>query len=531
MNDPNRWFVKIKSEDTGPDEIRQLSETDLQRLLLRSGDRLDAISVKQGGSQWHSAHVVLKKFEQLGLEGIYLRREGAVEGPYTAIKTVEILEAMNLDQVHAKVGIHSDWVPAVRLLQRLQWVREGSDGKPLHEDEIQLPKIRDPNAPPRTAAPMRFPPGGQDPPTSCQADPIAGSERVEVESDVGDRFAENPSAEHPSREHPSAEPGAIELILVAEPVSVPPQPIIRQPQRVAAASKRRARKSHPAEPRPPELQPSKTAGHSGLWIAAAIVGLVMVTAAAAVGVIYGGYGDAITESSDPVAARAGELEGTREATSKAADGPAPVVGEGTLFRPSFDTSMGRADGGTLFAARVGRSNRMLLVGAAHLLGPATGLERQLRGAEVLMHLKRLAITDCVSSETVEVAGAPLRLRTAEYPSISVHGDSLVFEPLRQIGLDPLAVSSKLPSKGDRVWLLAPARGTKSLAHAGRWIGSEDDWLIYRLDNPTLDLVGTSGGAVVNVDHEVIGIQVASRQSDQGVTSIVSPIRSIIDQMR
>jgi hypothetical protein len=80
-------------------------------------------------------------------------------------------------------------------------------------------------------------------------------------------------------------------------------------------------------------------------------------------------------------------------------------------------------------------------------------------------------------------------------------------------------------------LLAPIGGTDKVAHGGRWVGSEDDWLIYRLDDQTLDLTGTSGGALVNVKHEVIGIHVAGGQSEQGLISIASPIRPIIPEIR
>ncbi len=115
--------------------------------------------------------------------------------------------------------------------------------------------------------------------------------------------------------------------------------------------------------------------------------------------------------------------------------------------------------------------------------------------------------------------------------MSVHGDSLVFEPDRQIGLKPLAVTSTIPNPGDRVWLLAPAGGTDGLVHAGRWLGSSGDWYHYRLDEPTLAMAAASGGALLNVEHEVIGIQVAVEESGQGTIAIASPIQSIIYEIQ
>ena len=148
-----------------------------------------------------------------------------------------------------------------------------------------------------------------------------------------------------------------------------------------------------------------------------------------------------------------------------------------------------------------------------------------------MNWTGLTVVDCVTGRVQKVSGDPLRLRTAEYPTTSAHGDALAFYPNRRIGLEPLAVARAVPKPGDPVWLLAPARGTEALVHAGRWLGTEDDWYLYRLANQGLDMVGTSGGAVVNSDHQVIGIHVAAGQSDQGVISIASPIMPLIPEIQ
>ena len=185
----------------------------------------------------------------------------------------------------------------------------------------------------------------------------------------------------------------------------------------------------------------------------------------------------------------------------------------------------------MFAAQVGRSNRVLLIGAAHLLGPNTGLRRQLRGAEVLMYWQGLELIDCIDGSRIEVRGEPLRLRTAEFPTRSANGDSLAIQPEATQGLTPLPITTQLPAPGDRVWLLAPAPGTDQLAHPGRWIGFNNGWLLYRLDDQALDLVGTSGGAVVNADHEAIAIHVATDTSGDVALSIASPLELIVPEIR
>jgi hypothetical protein len=450
--------------------------------------------VKQGNSAWYAADTVLKKFQQLAREGIYIRRDGQVKGPFTAIKAVEILEEEpDLDRTQAKVGIHADWIPAIPLLQKLRSVKQGTD-RPL---------------------------------------PTDGAVRT-TESTTGSTEAPPaPITKTPSRPPEKAGPAggagepAIELVMVAEPVQS--QPTRPAPVSVSVVHRPRAAAPIPSPHHRVTVNQQQTSQRDPIMVWAGVLGVlaVLLVVGLAISVIVHNWPDAVA---------VGDVGAATESRSGGGDLPPvnaapPVVSQGMLFRPSFETTIGQADGGTLFAARVGRSNRMVLLGAAHLLGPATGLPRQLRGSEVLMNWTGLTVVDCVTGKVQKVSGDPLRLRTAEYPTTSAHGDALAFYPNHRIGLEPLAVAGAVPKPGDPVWLLAPARGTEALVHAGRWLGTEDDWHLYRLDNQGLDMVGTSGGALVNSDHQVIGIHVAAGQSDQGVISIASPILPLIPEIQ
>ncbi len=358
----SRWFVRSESGEAGSDEIQELSEAQLVRRLRRAGDSLKSMFVKQGEGDWYPAHVVLKKFEQLAQDGIYVRRHGDVEGPFTASKAIDVLAETSLKGVQAKVGIHADWVSASRLLQRLQAVQRGSEGLPSEHNR-----------------PARSP-----------AAAVSGAAVVD-------------------------DPRPIEVVMVAEPVALPPQPDDPTYQYAAREDSAReaplSRRWRPAPQavaarRPPrrEEQSAKHSANVVLLVAVGVLGLSTVAAGIGLVVLYRGSANTIAPSKDTTAA---EVDSQRDASSDlptAADGPPPVVGVGTLFRPSFRTSMGQAAGGTMFAARFGRSKRMVLVGAAQLLGPATGLKRQLRGAEVLMHLEGLEISDCVSGRTQVATG-------------------------------------------------------------------------------------------------------------------------------
>ncbi|MCG8653323.1 MAG: hypothetical protein MI861_26025 [Pirellulales bacterium] len=490
-DDRCRWFVKYESPADGADEIGPLSEAELQHVLRRAGDRIDTMFVKQGGSDWHPAKAVRKKFERLARDGIYLRCQGIVDGPFTAAKTIQVLESMDLEKVQTKVGIHADWVPAKRLLRRLKEIQATADQKPSQDSEA--------------AAELTGELTGD-----MQAI-MAAAELVPIEL-VEDAIV--------VAEAVSLQP-TLELVMVAEPV-LSPQPSPDQP--VEPVRTPRPTRAHSA---------SKTKLAQRNWFAysIAILGMAVAIGGGVVIFLRREYPQATAKLNGPAVGQDISPRDQPQAETAVVERPAPVVQQGTLFRPSFQTSLGPASGGTLFAARQGRSDRTVLIGAAHLLGRSTGLKRQLRGAEVLIRWESLTVVDCVSDRQSSPAGKPLRLQTAEYPSISVHGDALAFEPADKSEFEPLPIASQLPEPDDRVWLLAPARGTQALVHGGRWIGKEGDWLHYRLDHQALDMVGTSGGALVNEDHQVIGIHVASGEANQEIISIASPIRSIISEIR
>ena len=60
------------------------------------------------------------------------------------------------------------------------------------------------------------------------------------------------------------------------------------------------------------------------------------------------------------------------------EGP-PAVPDGFVFRPTFRTTQGEARAGTAFLIRIPECPALLLISAAHVLGPAGGLSESIRG--------------------------------------------------------------------------------------------------------------------------------------------------------
>jgi hypothetical protein len=112
------WYIRRDGNVTGP-----LTESELRSrlpMLTQPG-----IEIRQGDSQWYPPAVVAQKFEQLADQGVYVRRSGQVEGPYTAIRAVEVLQDHPTAEV--KEGKSGPWIPAPAYLAQLK--NRSADGK------------------------------------------------------------------------------------------------------------------------------------------------------------------------------------------------------------------------------------------------------------------------------------------------------------------------------------------------------------------------------------------------------------------
>ena len=82
--------------------------------------RLDGVEVRQGSSVWYPASVIVERFDRLDREGIYLRGGDRMVGPFTAERTIAIIEGKNTKGFEARIGIDGHWIPAGVALGKLR---------------------------------------------------------------------------------------------------------------------------------------------------------------------------------------------------------------------------------------------------------------------------------------------------------------------------------------------------------------------------------------------------------------------------
>ncbi len=183
-----------------------------------------------------------------------------------------------------------------------------------------------------------------------------------------------------------------------------------------------------------------------------------------------------------------------------------------VFKPTFTTPQGPLNAGTAFVARFDHCDEPVLLTAIHLFGPSGGLPQPMSSDDVRHGVSQAELTgfgrnakhmlfevDSLTPENATPCCTSDRM-------VGV-GDVAAFTAparLKPIAL-PLAPDS--PIAGDRVTLLAPlAGGTDAgLRHDAVVIGMHDGFLLYKFDDPDIQLRATSGAPVVDAAGRVVAI--------------------------
>jgi hypothetical protein len=203
---------------------------------------------------------------------------------------------------------------------------------------------------------------------------------------------------------------------------------------------------------------------------------------------------------------------------------APTVQEGTVLRPHFTTQEGSHSAGTAFAVEI--NDRVLVVTALHLFGPAGGLKSQVDGAKIAEFTTSVALRDAFTGGDFGQAKKTLLLSNTQPMGDTAAGDIVAFEAEILTGLDklnakskdlvPLSLAEKVPAKGDNVYVAALVGEDKdSRVHKATVVESNDKWLFYEYADNTLDIAGTNGAAVLDENGQVIGMNLGGGKMDDG----------------
>jgi hypothetical protein len=221
------------------------------------------------------------------------------------------------------------------------------------------------------------------------------------------------------------------------------------------------------------------------------------------------------------------VAGSAAAAPASAASAAPASTD-AVFRPIFTTPQGPLSAGTAFVARLEHCEEPVLLTAIHLFGPGGGLAQPMSADDVKHGVSQAELTGIGSNAKhmlFEVDSLTPENATPCCTSDRMVGvgDVAAFTAparLKSIGL-PLAPDIAIA--GDRVTLLAPLVGATDagLRHDAVVIGMRDGFLVYKFDEPNIQLRATSGAPVVDAAGRVVAINLSSgRMSKEDPTAMI-----------
>lgn len=443
----------------GDRELGSFTEVGLRQTLLQISDKhLDDYEVRQGNSPWHPARRVMGLFRKLARQGVYVRVDGLVQGPFTWQRAVEVIGqwSAQADGIQVKLGRDQPWQSATRFLRDLKSLT------------TPTPENRSSQPPPS--------PGDH----SENVVPALPYDPASTKS----RQPALPLPVNPTTPHQS--PGDLSPLTSLPTMTVP---TAKLPQR-------------------------RVAGNRWVVVVAAlgVVGVILTGLAGSGYLVYSALQDS------PQVAGTSVSQGSSRAGS--VDEPAPVTRRGSLFRPRFETAAGQSEAGTAFAGTLSVGDPVVIVTALHLLGEAGGFPRDITGAEVIGYLHGLRLIDCVSGASLgNVAGRPLSLPQARsLPANSLHGDVVAFLPEADAAataqFNPLPLANRRAQPQEVIWMLAEVLDGRRLTHRGKVVGEQDGWLVYRFDSP-INMTATSGAPIVDRYGEVVAVNAGGGEQDDG----------------
>lgn len=204
--------------------------------------------------------------------------------------------------------------------------------------------------------------------------------------------------------------------------------------------------------------------------------------------------------------------------------PSARIPDYSIWRPFFFTEFGNQAideiQGTAFAVKAGAKDKVFLVTALHLLGPAGGLTRQIEPGKI-----HQLVNEVVTSETFGATDANFILKLPIEPPIKIRDKDYWLQA--DILLLPgegskaryrtLELSSESPKLGDSIWLVTAVFGgapASDKTHAATVVDVDDaGGLRYEFKNLDLILKAADGAPLVDAEGRVVGMHQNAIVSD------------------
>lgn len=202
-----------------------------------------------------------------------------------------------------------------------------------------------------------------------------------------------------------------------------------------------------------------------------------------------------------------------------------VLSTGTLFHPRFGTSEGEVHVGTAFAAKLTGKSQILILSALNLFGPAGGLKSNIAPDKLTTAWKKLVVEDCKTQNYFgEIQMQPINLSEARpHPQKSDLGDIAACKVKDATAIEALPLSQRIPSNGERVWIVSKLPGSRELIHPATVERLDDGWLRYSFMNRDIDTKSTDGAPIIDHKGNVVAVNAHITQKSGKTIGYGTPV--------
>ncbi|WP_010249918.1 trypsin-like peptidase domain-containing protein [Acetivibrio cellulolyticus] len=204
----------------------------------------------------------------------------------------------------------------------------------------------------------------------------------------------------------------------------------------------------------------------------------------------------------------------------------PVLLDNTILRPDFYLHGTDFEAGTAFAVEIPEKNASMVLTALHLFGPDGGLEEEIPSSELADNIQKVTFSDAFTGEACGECVEVLSIPDAEVSS-GVDKDIAAFYYGDDMKVPKLKISSKLPKKGETIWLAASvmtAPEDKKL-HKATVRSASKKMLTFEYEDEGIMITATSGAPILNSKGEVVGINIGGYEDGKTVTGCANPCTS------
>jgi hypothetical protein len=202
-----------------------------------------------------------------------------------------------------------------------------------------------------------------------------------------------------------------------------------------------------------------------------------------------------------------------------------ILSTGTLFHPRFGTIEGEVNAGTAFAAKLTGKSQTLILSALRLFGPAGGLKSNIEPDKLTTVWKKLVVEDCKTQNYFgEIQMQPINLSKARpHPKKSDLGDIAACKVHDDTAIKALPLSQRIPSNGERVWLVSKLPGSREFIHPATVERLHDGWLQYSFMNRDVDMKNTSGAPIIDHKGNVVAVNANITQTSGKMIGFGTPV--------